>query len=77
MSKTKTNFELVLIESSKRASGISTQFNFKLPKPCRDVYQIDLLYASLINTFFTFRIDSSGMVCFILNIIFSVYKLKS
>jgi hypothetical protein len=56
MSKTKTNFELVLIESSKRASGISTQFNFKLPKPCRDVYQIDLLYASLNNTFYTFTV---------------------
>ena len=51
MSNNKTNFELVLIESSKRVQGTSTKFNFKLPKPCRDVYQIDLLYASLYNTF--------------------------
>ena len=54
MSNKKTNFELVLIESSKRVNGTSTKFNFKLPKPCRDVYQIDLLYASLNNTFYTF-----------------------
>ena len=54
MSNNKTNFELVLIESSKRVNGTSTKFNFKLPKPCRDVYQIDLLYASLNNTFYTF-----------------------
>ena len=48
------NYEMVLIESSKRSQGTSTQFQFKLPKPCRDVYQIDLLFASLNNTFYTF-----------------------
>lgn len=54
MTDKRTNYELVLIESDKRAQGTSTQFNFKLPKPCKDVYQIDLLYASLNNTFYTF-----------------------
>ena len=48
------NYEMVLIESSKRSQGTSTQFQFKLPKPARDVYKIDLLYASLNNTFYTF-----------------------
>ena len=54
MTDKRTNYELVLIESDKRSQGTSTQFNFKLPKPCKDVYQIDLLYASLNNTFYTF-----------------------
>ena len=54
------NYEMVLIESSKRSQGTSTQFQFKLPKPCRDVYKIDLLFASLNNTFYTF----TSMDCF-------------
>ena len=49
------NYEMVLIESSKRSQGTSTQFQFKLPKPARDVYKIDLLYASLNNTFILSR----------------------
>ena len=56
MTDNRTNYELVLIESDKRSQGTSTQFNFKLPKPCKDVYQIDLLYASLNNTFYTFTV---------------------
>ena len=56
MTDKRTNYELVLIESDKRSQGTSTQFNFKLPKPCKDVYQIDLLYASLNNTFYTFTV---------------------
>ena len=38
MTDKRTNYELVLIESDKRSQGTSTQFNFKLPKPCKDVY---------------------------------------
>ena len=60
MSEKIRNYEIILIESSKRSQGTSTHFQFKLPKPCRDVYQIDLLYASLNNTFYTF----TEMDCF-------------
>lgn len=49
------NFEMVLIESSKRSSGSSTSFDFLLSRPVKNVYRIDLLFASLNNTFYTFK----------------------
>ena len=49
------NYEMVLIESSKRDQGTSTSFNFSLSRPIKNIYRIDLLYASLNNTFYTFR----------------------
>ena len=48
------NYEMVLIESSKRDSGSSTEFNFKFQRPINNVQEIELLYASLNNTFYTF-----------------------
>ena len=50
----KKNYEMILIESSKRESGTSTEFNFKLQRPIHNVQEIELLYASLNNTFYTF-----------------------
>ena len=49
------NYEMVLIESSKRDQGTSTNFNFSLSRPIQNIHSIDLLYASLNNTFYTFR----------------------
>ena len=49
------NYEMVLIESSKRDQGSSTSFNFSLSRPIKNIHRIDLLYASLNNTFYTFR----------------------
>ena len=50
----KKNYEMILIESSKRESGTSTEFNFKFQRPIHNVQEIELLYASLNNTFYTF-----------------------
>ena len=50
-----TNYEMVLIESSKRDQGTSTSFRFSLSRPIKNIHRIDLLYASLNNTFYTFR----------------------
>ena len=41
--------------SSKRSSGSSTSFDFLLSRPVKNVYRIDLLFASLNNTFYTFK----------------------
>lgn len=49
------NYEMVLIESSKRDQGSSTNFDFSLSRPIKNIHRIDLLYASLNNTFYTFR----------------------
>ena len=49
------NYEMVLIESSKRDQGTSTSFDFSLSRPIKNIHRIDLLYASLNNTFYTFR----------------------
>ena len=49
------NYEMVLIESSKRDQGTSTNFDFSLSRPIKNIHRIDLLYASLNNTFYTFR----------------------
>ena len=40
------NYEMVLIESSKRDQGTSTSFNFSISRPIKNIYRIDLLYAS-------------------------------
>jgi hypothetical protein len=50
----KKNYEMILIESSKRENGSSTEFNFKFQRPITNVQEIELLYASLNNTFYTF-----------------------
>ena len=47
------NYEKFLIESSKRDQGTSTSFNFSLSRPIKNIHRIDLLYASLNNTFYT------------------------
>jgi hypothetical protein len=49
------NYEMILVESSKRDQGTSTSFDFSLSRPIKNIHRIDLLYASLNNTFYTFR----------------------